>query len=675
MPMEVPTNPQAINQPPEPEKKPGENLGVWFQRLDASEKYMKQEFRPRYELARKRLRSEAKTFTQGRYPGHNHVNLVYSIGNAFVNSVYFKHPDVDCSAREDAQVESVENTEVKINDIMKDKKVKKTIKRIIWDAYLGGFGARYIDYEYEDVQTGEPIIGQDGMPMMGDDGQPMMKRTVLKNNVLIERVRPDLVRFPRGFDFDTFQDSPWVGFDVLVPLDDVKNNKQFDVNARSQVKGGYYDELVDKDSPKYIGEEAKSDISYAKLHYVFERPKQEGGAYTLRVLSDDVKEMPLQFMEYDKGCVGYPIKFLYFNPLDDDASYPCGDPWLWESQLNAIDKFWMRLLNHTRRMNRKYIGNKRDINPTELTNLAKNEDQEFVLLENKQNTPLTNIVVPVPDNPVAKDNYSFYEVARGLLSELSPKSALSRGAVDDQTETATQANIINANEVMDLDARIDDIREFLIDIVLDIAGILETSLVGNMQVMGKASTGNEIARVAGRGEFTSKLNIDVDVDSMQHANKDVFRRQMLDMVGQLAAVEPIMNKEGKGIKLSYFVEKLFQHMNVRGAEQAIYDLGLRNPQKEHEDAVFRKVPMQVQPKEDSEEHLQGHMETYQDNIALSIYEKLQPGFKAELANHIMDTQEDMQKKQGVKTPAISKSGGGDGSRPTIATETQRANKV
>ena len=671
--MEPPIN--LPNQTAPQEQKPRENLGLWFQRLEASEKYMKQEFRPRYDLARKRLRSEAKTFTQGRYPGHNHVNLVYSIGNAFVNSVYFKHPDVDCSAREDAQVDHVENTEVKVNDILKDKKVKKTIKRIIWDAYLGGFGARYLDYEYQDQQTGEPIVGQDGQPMLDEQGQPMMKRVVLKNNIVIDRIRPDLVRFPRGFDFDTFQDSPWVGFDIVVPLEDVKNNQQFDVNARAQVKGGYYDDLVDKDSPKYIGEEAKSDITYAKLHYIFEKPKQEGGAYTLRVLSDDVKDLPLQFTEYDKGCVGYPIKFLYFNPLDDDATYPCGDPWLWESQLNAIDKFWQRLQNHTRRMNRKYIGNKRDINPTELTNISKNEDMEMVLLENKQNTPLTNILVPVPDNPVTKDNYSFYEVARGLLSELSPKSALSRGAVDDQTETATQANIINANEVMDLDARIDDIREFLIDIVLDVAGILEKSLVGQMQVMGKASTGNEIDRVAGRGEFTSKLNIDVDVDSMQHANKDVYRRQLLDMVTQLAAVEPIMNKEGKGIKLSFFVEKLFQHMNIRGADQAVYDLGLRNPQQEHEEAVFKNVPMQVQPKEDLEQHLKGHVETFQDIIAVETFDKLRPGFKDALANHILETQDALQQQSGQKGPAQPKSPTPTGSRPMQATEQQRANKV
>lgn len=649
------------------------DIGKWFQRVAASEKYMRQHFLPKYNLARRRLRSDYGMSVQGKFPTHNSVNLVYSIGNSFVNSVAFKMPEINCTAREDAEVDHVENTEIKINDTFKDKKAKKTAKRIIWDAYLGGFGLSFQDYEYADIESGEPMIDSIGQPMIGPDGQPMMGRIVTKNTVTITRIRPDLFRFPKGFSFDTFQDSPWIGFDTILPKDEVMGMKQFNPEVLKNIKGSYFDDLSDRENPKDT--KGNDDVLYVKLHYLFEKPSQEGQLYKMIVLTDDDKDTPLLEQDYDKGTVGYPIKSLYFNPVDDDFPYPSGDPWIWEAQISAIDKFWKRLLNHTKRMNRKYIYDKKNVTPTEVQNAKSNEDMEFIGIENKKNQPLAEIFTPVADNPVTGDNYKFYELGRGLLSELAPRSNQSLGSKDDQTDTATQAEIINAGEMIDIDARVDVIREYFNDVALDVAGLLENSLVGQVQINGKNPDGAQISRTASRGEFTSKLNIDVDTDSMQHVNKDVYRRQMLDLLGQLHMIEPDLNNDPRGpktIDFSMICEKVFQNIGIRGMEKAIIPLNIRNPNKEHEDMVFHGVPMQVQPKENSKEHLQAHIQHSQDPIAMQLYEKMKPGYTEMLQGHIMQTQQDLENKEKQKVkPGQSPSG----KRPMQATELSRSNRV
>lgn len=649
------------------------NLSVWFQRIANSDKYMKQNFRPRYNLARKRLRSEYNTISaSGGHPTHKQVNLVYSIGNSFVNSVAFKMPDVTCTARDEANAEHVENTELKINDIFKDKKVKRTLKRIIWDAYLGGFGVVYTDYEYADQETGEPMVDpMSGQPMLDEKQQPVMKRIITKNNIVINRLRPDLFRFPRGFSFDNYQDSPWLGFDIILPLDEVKADKNYDVNVTTELKGQKFDNLSDKENRSSNATE-QDDTLYVLLHYVFEKPVEDNQPYVMRILTDENKEKALQEVEYDKGHVGYPCKPLYFNPVDDDASYPCGDPWIWESQLSAVDKFWSRLQNHTKRLNRKYVYSKRDVTPTEMQNIKSNEDMEFVGLENKQNTPTGNIFTPLADAPIVGDNYKFYDVARSLLSELSPKSALARGAQDNGADSATAANIINQGDMIDTDARVDDLREFIIDITLDIAGILEKSLVGTFPVQGKNQDGEQISRVAGRSEFTSKLNINVDVDSMQHQNKDVYRRQMLDLIGQMTVIEPYLNADEKGINFPLLAEKVTQNVGMNLGSNIIVPVNIRNPEKEHQDGAFNGIPMQVQPKENSEQHLQGHVALAQDPLAMATYEKFRPGFSQMLQQHIEQTQADLKQKQAKKQVKPSAP---MGQRPPQATELQRGHKV
>lgn len=640
----------------EPQQKEGPDIGVWLKRIQDSEKYMAQHFKPRWQLARERIRSEAclETRKQGK-PSHNQVNLAYSIGSNFVNSAFFKNPEINLTARDEAQREQVENTEAKINEFLKDNHIKRTVKRIIWDAYKGGFGARYVDYEYREYESNEILTDQLGQPVLGGDRQPQKKRVITKNAPILKRVRPDLLRFPRGFDFDEADECPWIGFDLWMPVADVQNNQELDADFRAQIKGQAWDDL-DKD--KGLSEKNKSDLMYAKLHYVFTKPEFDGDVYKLLILCDEVKDKAGKITEFEKGQVGYPIKFLYFNPLDDDVSYPCGDVWLFESQLYAIDEWWRRMVNHVKRSHPKNLYNIKDVDAECMKSLKSNRDLEWVGCEPKSGRSLGDVFHVLEHPPLHKDNHTLFEVARNLLSEIGPRSAMARGGQDAQVDTATEANIINANEVIDLDARVDAIRDFFADIAVDLAGLYQKNLVKTTTVSGKTKTGEQFRREIGRDGFTTDFQMpDVNVESMQAPNKEVYRAQLeRDMQTLAGFIEPQLQKKGETIDWKFFVQKWFDVMNVKNADQAIIPLNIRNPNKEHEDYVFGKnadgspLPMIVQQHEDHDEHLREHEMVGADEIASSVYEGLRPGFKMALAQHVFETKGEADRKAKNKMP-------------------------
>jgi hypothetical protein len=250
------------------------SVADWAKKFKASEKIMKNEFFWKYKLAKTRLRADYDVKSRNTAKmSHQNVNLVSSIGTSFVNSVYFKSPECNLTAREEQDHDKVEDTETMINDWLKDKKVKKAVRRKIWDAFLGGFGARFIDHVYEDMEDQENVIVPAQIdPFTEQEIAPaQFGRIVLKNEIVYHRLRPDLVRFPRGFDFDNYQDSPWIGFEIIHPLSYVKENKAWDETVRSQIEGEKYSKLSQVEDKETQSEDGGDDL-YAKISYVFERP-------------------------------------------------------------------------------------------------------------------------------------------------------------------------------------------------------------------------------------------------------------------------------------------------------------------------------------------------------------------------------------------------------------------
>lgn len=551
----------------------------YSKKFTASEKLMREDFLPKYEIASARVRAELEVTGRGtRKMTHEQVAITYSIGSNFVNSVYFKSPNCNLTAREEVDHAQVENTETAVNDWLQDNKVKRVVKRTIWDAFKGGFGAVFIDYEYDDIEDTENIITPEQIdPVTGQIIPPQYGRIVLKNEVTIQRIRPDLIRFPRGFDLDNYQDSPWIGFDLIIPIEEVKSNEAWDVTAREKIEGERYEKLSYHKRDKNSKPGDDSDL-YAKISYCFIKPQNPKiEPFKLLIFCHKYDESPLQVIDYKKGHVGYPVHFIYFNPLDDETPYPCGDAWMFESQLNALDEWWKKVSRHVKRSNPKFIYDSSSVTTQEVQKLKSNDDNGFVGLSNQYQKDIRSLVQELNSPQYPKDLDKFWEIARQLTSEIAPKSSLSGGAAG-ETDSATEAKIIASGEMIDVDARIDDVKEFIKDIVLDVAGIFENSLVAPIPVKKEIEDHmipvktQDIFEQVGADGFTSKIKVDVDVESMQAQNKDVVRRQLIDMLGLFQKLAPFFNAIGKQPDPTWWIERIMETSNIRNIDKGFVDV-------------------------------------------------------------------------------------------------------
>lgn len=549
-------------------EQPEVKVSDYCKKFRASERLMKEEFLPKYELANARVRAELEIKGKGtRKMTHEQVGIAYSIGGNFVNSVYFKSPNVNLTSREEQKHSKIENTETKVNDWLKDSKVKRVVKRCVWDAYKGGFGAVFIDYEYNDIEDPSKVLQPSKVdPVTGQEIAPaVFGRTVLKNEITIQRLRPDLVRFPRGFDFDNYRDSPWIGFDLIIQIDEIKKNERWDSDVRDKIKGERFDKLS---NPKNNTQRNSEDCDlYGKISFCFvkpDNPKLE--PFKLIVFSDKCEEKPLEVVDFKKGHVCYPIHFLYFNPLDDENPYPCGDAWMFESQLNAVDEWWKRVFRHIKRSNPKFVYDMGAIDDKEAAKLKSNNDNEFVGLKNKSQRDLRALFSDLQNSPVPPDLDKLWKVSRELISEIAPKTSVSAGAAG-QTSTATEAKMVATGEMIDIDARIDDVKEFIKDIVLDVAGILEESLAAPMSVRRELEDGSEQFDEVGSEGFTSKINADVDVESMQAQNKDVVRRQLIDMLGLFQKLAPFFQAIQVQPDPKWWIERIMETSNIKNIDK------------------------------------------------------------------------------------------------------------
>lgn len=557
------------------------NVPEWEKKFKASEKVMKNEFLPGYQIAKSRIRSDRdiKNRNSKTKRTHENVSLAYSIGQNYVNSVYFKSPDCNLTAREEEDSQKVELTEVQTNDWIKDKKIKKTIKRIVWDAYTGGLGVRFMDHEYEDTQ-GPDVMGYEKKPMVDpatgqvvevdDETKPIFNRIILKNEVVFKRIRPDLVRFPKGFDLDNFQESPWIGFDVILPLSEVQGNTDWDEAARNAIEGEKYSKLssVDKETNSDEG-----DDLYAKISYLFIKPQSQMEPFKLAVFCGKYSEGTLKETDFDKGTIGYPIKFLYSNPLDDDHSYPVGDCWLFEAQLAAVETWWRKLVDQVSRSNPKRLYDQSALSDKEILALKANNNLEWAGCENKDRRDIRSFITDVQAAPMNPSVEELYAGAMQILDRVAPKSSLSQGSEENPQKpgTATAAKIISTGDMIDVEARIDDVRDFIIDIVLDYAGILEKSLVAPIPVRVGEGDASQVIQ-ADKSMFTSKIKVDVDVESMQAMNKDMHRKQLLDALSLLTSLEPILNKIGQTLNPVFWIEKIMETLGIRNVEKGIMEL-------------------------------------------------------------------------------------------------------
>ena len=134
-----------------------------------------------------------------------------------------------------------------------------------------------------------------------------------------------------------------------------------------------------------------------------------------------------------------PLCLLKFHEILN-SYYPLPPTFNWIQPQRDVNRERNAQRTHTRRFNRKYLTRRGKVDPAELDKLVRGEDGTIVQVQNMED------INPLQDAPQDPANDRQYAIARQDFTEVSSVGPEERQIAE--SETATQAQIINTNKLV-----------------------------------------------------------------------------------------------------------------------------------------------------------------------------------------------------------------------------------
>ena len=202
---------------------------------------------------------------------------------------------------------------------------------------------------------------------------------------------------------------------------------------------------------------------------------------TLSVYAEDGDEFLIDpvTMPY---AYGQPFVMLRNYDVPDQF-YPIGDLESIESLQLELDKTRSQLMNDRKRYARKWLYHERSFGPEGREALESEDDGRMVPVVD-ENKPLSEVVVPMPQVPIAPEIYNYSAIIEDDINTVSGISEYARGAMPEIRRTATEASII-------ADAQNARAADKLAIVEICISQVARRVI----QLMQEFMTGDQVARV------------------------------------------------------------------------------------------------------------------------------------------------------------------------------------
>ena len=285
-----------------------EAVNHWTDEIKAGEKYRdKYSSSKRYDDYRKMYRGDWKDTIVP-------VNRVFSFGRGLIPQIYFRAPRVTCTATRPDLVAHAMVVEAIDNWLIKELRLKQTIKSAILHAYYGGTAPVKLGYDSEFGFNPLQAVDQDTstVTQVGREGESKGKQIEYNINVRPGMpwalpVLPEDIIIPWGYS--TADSLPWIAHRFLRPLIDVKADQKY--SNTSELKGSRRAKYMEN-RPSYKQDEA---IKFCELYEIRDIRTRE-----VLVICEDAMLLKAEDVLQIEG-VNY--EFLTFN---EDPEYFWGIP-------------------------------------------------------------------------------------------------------------------------------------------------------------------------------------------------------------------------------------------------------------------------------------------------------------------------------------------------------------
>lgn len=427
--------------------------------------------------------------------------------------------------------EAAKKLERKLNQNIKDAKLKYEAKSVLLDSHLTFYGA---------IKCG---WGNDqGVASMGEGAPPSASEFINEGWAYGIRLKPwDVIP-----DMANFYKPEWIAVRHLVRPEQLKNDERLSI-YRQNIKGVTHLDRNDRSTTlwKDIPEEDCKFVEYYEL-YLKPCAKYPRGLYMM--LTDEVKEDPLYISEWPIESSKFPIKIIYFNP-DPQGGLPVPDVRYYIGQQNAKLNLRNAAYEYVQRSMPMLVFNSSAIKNSEtvIKQITSGQVPRVV-----SGTQIPNRVVGGVSFPaIPADLYNFDAISDNDVSRVT-------GLVAPVTPTSNSDNQLAS--ALKLQASGEQIRQNeRADIVTD---FLQSIFEFWAEMWGQFS---------GIEEFKGKFKFEIKPFSMSYEDPVILRKQWVDLLNLSASPElrAALAQEGVTINFANMYKKILETYDERDTSSFI----------------------------------------------------------------------------------------------------------
>ncbi len=444
------------------------------------------------------------------------INMVFSTVETQLPSLLFSKPKVEVEPKPSraeqpgsdagARATLIEST---LQTFVDDRDVHFTYETTLAlrNAYARfgvievGYTADWIDNPHAD----KPVLKENSEdPLLDDAGETVKQpKRLLKpggtEQLFLKRIPPQACRVGPGRN--QLLSNDWFAYYEWHYVDDVKANPEYSHTEDLQATGTV---STDEDEPGN-DPDGKKHEGQVKLWKIWDLRKK-----VRHVLAEGAD----QLLQENKAYQYLPLAVLKFYEIDD-SFYPLPPIYNWLSPQDEINETREGQRTHRRRFVRRYM-REPSVRQGEFEKLETGEDGVCIEVPKVSPSP----IVPIPDADLSAQN-TVQELAlsKDDFQQVAGVSGEARGVP--QSDTATQANIINVREQIRESRARSLVAEWLGEIVrlmfLTIKDQMQGPLVVKMQVDPFAPAASLAQQSAGawkeiQTESLSDLDVDITID-------------------------------------------------------------------------------------------------------------------------------------------------------------------
>ena len=474
------------------------------------------------------------------------VNLAFSTINVIGPAVAVNHPKITVSANREDDADRAIFVEAVVNYLWRHHDYRKPFRRTVKDFLILGHGwlkvgwkfveeerqrSEYeIEEDYATAQVEVSDFGYENPELAGDlptdqqmqDSIPFTQMEIVEDQPFVERISPfDMFIDPEA---TCMEDAKWVAQRIVRPIEEVRRDKRFRKGVRQNLQADSGLKIRwenDEERDRY------SDLVERVTLYEY-YDLDEG---LISVCADgaddyllDPTPMPYNF--------GHPFVLLRNYDIPD-SFYPMGDLEAIESLQEELNKTRSQMVNHRKRYARKYLYHERSFGPEGREALESDDDGRFVPVVD-ENRPLGEVVVPLPQVPLAPEMYNHSTIIENDVNTVSGVSEYARGQMPEIRRTATEASIIADAGNARASDKLAMVEICIGEVARHVIQLMQQYMTRDqmVRIIGKDNEKHYIAYT--RDDIIGEYDFSVEGGSTQPLNETARRQQAISLMNALA---------------------------------------------------------------------------------------------------------------------------------------------